>query len=357
MRPFSLQTLFCLGTLVPTSVFAQTVTLEPQSQNDLPGYNRSIKGDISPEFIKEQTLANVVPESLIQIGDGSGFFPKHAVIVDKSARSLGVWAHENGIWKRVIHFPADVGKQQGDKKNWGDFKTPEGIYFFTGKREGKDLDFGNYGSLAFTTNYPNLFDQREGKTGSGIWLHAVPDSVPLTRGSRGCVVIRNDNIREIAKYIAINKTPIVIKDTEKYLTLDEWQTHRQELLQWLEGWKAAWESRDLDKYMSFYAENDFRAMKMSWEKWRLFKSKIAGLAQFIEVKVVQPVIYSHKNDFIIKFVQNYKSGVLQDVGEKTLYLSRRSGQWKIVSEEWKPIPTGELSASSQLVTTGAVDHN
>ena len=44
--------------------------------------------------------ANLVPLSLIQMGDGS-YFSKHALLVDKKLRTLSLWENDKGIPKLV----------------------------------------------------------------------------------------------------------------------------------------------------------------------------------------------------------------------------------------------------------------
>jgi len=70
------------------------------------------------------------------------------------------------------------------------------------------LDPYKYGVHAFTTDYPNIFDLRKGKTGFGIWLHAIDESQTLERGSQGCVVVRNDTIKKLAQILRLEKHPL-----------------------------------------------------------------------------------------------------------------------------------------------------
>ncbi len=66
----------------------------------------------------------------------------------------------------------------------------------THKYQGPNLLYEESSSLAFNTTYSNyFFDQRNGQSGSGIWLHAVPDSVSLKKGSRDWNKIRLDFTR------------------------------------------------------------------------------------------------------------------------------------------------------------------
>ena len=101
--------------------------------------------------------------------------------------------------------------------------------------DGNKVDFAQYGARIFTLDYPNYFDRLEKKTGKGIWLHAIPDSTSLQRGSHGCVVVRNKTIEDLAKYIELQRTPIVVVDQVQYLTESQWTGQQRKIKQWLEN--------------------------------------------------------------------------------------------------------------------------
>src|SRR5690606_34992220 len=150
-----------------------------------------------------------LPADLLQIS-GTEAFSKYVLLVDKKERKLMVFERNGETIKKIDEVPADIGKKNGNKTKQDDAKTPEGIYFFQKKLTQPEIPFSLYGKMAFTTDYPNLFDRRAQKTGYGIWLHSIPDDVPLTRGSRGCVVIRNNVLEKISSYIKLRETPIII---------------------------------------------------------------------------------------------------------------------------------------------------
>jgi murein L,D-transpeptidase YafK len=285
------------------------------------------------------TKPTSLPAHLISVPTNDGYYGPYVFVVDKSARSLEIWQSvsdgKDGFqFIRSASHPADLGKNSGDKIAEGDHKTPEGIYFLLEKLEGPTLDFSLYGSRAYTTNYPNHFDIIDGKTGSGIWLHSVPDSVPLTRGSRGCVVVRNNIVTTFDPYIQLNRTPIIISDSiETRSPADAIEANRK-LVSWLDAWRAAWESKDLDSYMSFY-DDGFKSMGMSKSQWRTYKERLNRNYQTITVQISQPLALEHRGRAIVRFVQRYASDQVSDIGEKTLHLTNINGDWKILSETWR----------------------
>lgn len=163
-----------------------------------------------------------LPSALIALNEDNGFLSQYAFLVDKKTHTLSVWHIENGKVKAIAAFPADLGAKAGDKQRAGDLRTPEGIYFIQEALDGNKLDPDRYGEKIFTLDYPNTFDKLEKKTGNGIWLHAISDKKSLQRGSHGCVVVRNKTIEDLAKYIELKSTPLIVTEQVEYLSESEW---------------------------------------------------------------------------------------------------------------------------------------
>ncbi|NJL26344.1 MAG: L,D-transpeptidase family protein, partial [Calothrix sp. SM1_5_4] len=148
----------------------------------------------------------MLPSALLSLSSEHGVFSQYAFLVDKDARTVTVWQNAADKPKLIGAWPTDIGRRNGDKLVQGDHRTPEGVYFFQTAMDGRKVDFSQYGARIFTLDYPNYFDRLEKKGGNGIWFHAIPDSKSLLRGSRGCVVVRNKVIEELAKYIDLKRT-------------------------------------------------------------------------------------------------------------------------------------------------------
>ena len=277
----------------------------------------------------------LLPADLLQISNTEAF-SKYVFLVDKKERKLIVFERNAETLKKIDEVPADIGKNDGNKTKANDHKTPEGIYFFHSKLSQPQIPFSMYGKMAFTTNYPNLFDQRAHKTGSGIWLHSIPEETALTRGSRGCVVIRNNVLEKISNYIKLDETPIIIYDQIDYITKEEHSRRRQSMQQFLESWKASWESKDLDKYLAFYDPSFNAPGFKSFNAWKNHKTRIKDRREFIKVTLSQPFMLIHRGQLIVKTLQKYESNEHVDYGIKTIYAQKNGDQYKIIREEWLP---------------------
>lgn len=295
--------------------------------------------------------AGDIPSVLLRLGDGQ-HLSDTAIVVDKSRRLLTVWKAEGDRIAKQAEYPSDLGKFAGPKIKRGDKRTPEGVYFLLERLEGPGLNFREYGVRAFTTDYPNLFDRRAGKTGDGIWLHAIPDEVGLERGSRGCVVVRNEHILDLTQFVRLKQTPIVVLDQVDYIPQSEAQKTARGIEDFVETWRKSWESEDIDTYMSFYDES-FQSNRMNKDQWRRYKQGLNSRYEQILVSFSKPVAFEHKGQIILRALQRYKSDALEDFGEKTLYMTRTPQGLKIVAEEWIPMPATEallaLVGSSKTV--------
>lgn len=331
------------------SDFSDTIVSEEDAQAKPSEKQIESSKEDKPDPKAYRPPEGTVPQSLMLLGQGD-YFSEHAFLLDKANRTLMVWKQVDGMMKLVEAFPSDMGRKEGDKQVLGDLKTPEGIYFFQEMYQGPRLNYDEYGSRAFTTNYPNLFDRLDNKTGSGIWLHGIPDSKSLWRGSRGCVVVRDEIIKKVGQFISLEKTPIIVQDKVNYVKVHEHQKTLKEWITWLNRWKASWESKDIGKYITFYSE-DFETMSMNRDQWRTYKKNLNRRYEYIRVKIQEPTVYIHDNEAIVRFVQVYESDKINDFGEKVLHLKKgKDGKFAIISEDWTAV-SGELLAQKQKVIT------
>ncbi len=265
----------------------------------------------------------------------------NALLADKSKRQLSLFDSASLLkGSAKEQFSIDIGKNTGDKKKRDDRRTPEGMYILLERKTPPEIPFVTYGSLAFTTNYPNYFDKVDNKTGSGIWLHAVPDKVPLTRGSKGCVVLRNDDIKKLEPSIILNKTFLIIDSQIQWVSSDDHAKEKQLALDWLEQWRAKWEKQDIDAYIENYSV-EFAAPGFNRKSWFEHKKKLKDRYTYVKVATSEPNVFQMKKQYIIQFVQNYESDGHKDMGIKTLYLLKEGNSLRIKREEW-----AELSATA-----------
>lgn len=104
-----------------------------------------------------------------------------------------------------------------------------------------------------------------------------------------------------------------------------------ELLTFVEKWRKAWESKDLQTYMSCYSPT-FVSGKLDKEAWRRKKSYLNRKYSFISVSIRNIIVEWTKDGANVSFHQNYMSDQYQSSGTKVLQLLHRNNSWLINRE-------------------------
>lgn len=267
----------------------------------------------------------LVPASLLNWPLGRS---DYAVIVDKSVQKIYVY-HWKNLFKPVKVYACSTGENNGPKTRRNDKKTPEGIYFFTHAYVKRDLA-PIYGVRAFPIDYPNPMDERRGKDGYGIWFHGT--NKPLKPfDTNGCIVLEDRDIDELAAYIQLNNTPVIISAKVEMVSPDQLETEKRQLLGVIERWKDAWEGEEIDQYMSLYSPG-FNSDGKDWEQWKQYKALLANKYTSISVEIDNLQLLRNSGTVLAKFDQHYSTEGLESKGEKRLYLQQNSSEWKIVGE-------------------------
>jgi len=273
-------------------------------------------------------------------------FGHHVILVEKSTQTLYLFKNQDQVPELVKTYKIATGKSTGDKKYRGDYKTPEGVYrlqkFLSDTElQAKYGDEGKiYGAGAFTTNYPNIIDLRAGKTGGGIWLHSTDDDSRVSKGldSRGCVVVVDSDLKDISRYIELNKTPIIIVQDMYLLPKKTWLENRNNILGMIEEWRKAWAEESFDQYISMYDNKDFRNSKGGYNAFKNYKRAVFNNPGTPSVEFRNISVFVHENYAVVKLEQDYISTTIKDIGQKTLYLKKDGNySWKIISETWEKI--------------------
>ncbi len=282
-------------------------------------------------------------------------FSHHVILVEKATHKLHLFENKNSTPKLIKTFSTATGKFKGDKTVTGDHKTPEGIYTiydFLSKEEllrrhGKYAEI--YGSGAFPMDYPNFIDVKEGKGGGGIWLHSTDDDNRISKGldSRGCVVVQNQDLKDISQFIELNHTPIIVVQDIFYLSKTTWERNRKDLSEAVQKWAIAWQNKDFSNYISAYDPTKFYDRKHgNYENYKTYKKAVFSRADQPQIKLDFISIFSNEEYAVVHLQQDYRSVVINDIGKKTLYLKKdRNYDWKIVGEVWSRVDGNALAFS------------
>ncbi len=311
-----------------------------------------------------QALANnlsaaqkfVYPAALIQLDDN---FTHHIIVAEKATHRVHLFKNQSGLPEYVKSYTAATGKRRGNKLEKGDLKTPEGIYLVTEFLSARQLsekykdEAKIYGAGAFVLNYPNPMDESAGKTGGGIWLHSTDDNSRINKGldSRGCVVIVDEDLKDISQYIELNKTKFIIVENLTFLTKETWNRTKELLNQTIESWRVSWVQENLDQYILTYSPEHFRDNSVgNYYAFRDYKKRVFSAPGAPQIQLRNLSILISDEYAVVHFIQDYVSTTINDSGRKYLFLKKDNNyEWKIVSEKWqKYLPSDSAKEGEQV---------
>ncbi|ENV8235791.1 murein L,D-transpeptidase family protein [Campylobacter jejuni] len=278
---------------------------------------------------------------LSEIGDKNislGYYDNNVAIVltNKTDKILRVYSYEDGKIRKDFEQKEIITGLMGDKKIEGDLKTPVGFYEL-----GRKFNPGDpyYGPFAFATTYPNLLDKVQGKTGGGIWIHGYPlDGSRLDEfKTRGCIALFNNNLEKFAQVVQDKKVFVITEEKEKIRAKKD---QIASLLADLFTWKLAWTNSDINTYLSFYDEQEFKRFdKMKFEQFASMKKSIFSRKEDKKIKFSDINISPYPNlenetIYRISFYEDYYTKNYQFRGDKILYVKIGSkGKMKILAEQ------------------------
>ena len=202
---------------------------------------------------------------------------RYVMICQKNLKDIILYDTKNK--QELFSSNVFVGKENGDKQIEGDMKTPLGAYKLTNRLTKLDPF---YGPLALTTNYPNIYDKSQGKTGSGIWIHGLPEKQARDDYTKGCIALDNTKIKKLDNSINIDNSVLVISE-QKLNSVSK--NDISLVLSNIFSWRDAWKESKLDKYLSFYDKefkksNGDNLEKFTKHKTRVFQKKESKTIKF-----------------------------------------------------------------------------
>lgn len=273
---------------------------------------------------------DALPAQVLQLAPSQS----HALLVDTSRSRLFVYRNDRGRPRYVTDFYISLGKNGVEKQREGDQKTPIGVYTIVGQKD-RLPDF--YGPGAYPISYPNDWDKLHKRNGHGIWLHGTP-SETYSRApfaTDGCVVLTNEDLRTLSRYVEVSRTPVVIGHGVEWRDPQRWESERGEFMKAFQQWRADWESRDTDRYLAHYSGR-FREGDRGFEAWKARKRKVNAAKQWVKVRVNDLSLFSYPGAgepmMLVEFEQDYRSSNLSNRSHKRQYWIREGSRWRILHE-------------------------
>ena len=277
-----------------------------------------------------------IPDSIVSLSSG------YIIVVDKKYQKIYVF-HKDETFSKVFETSCSTGKNSGSKRVAGDAKTPNGIFFTTrilhnpGPPE-------IYGSMAFPLDYPTLSDKRAGRDGNNIWIHGTTKPL-LPKHSSGCVVLHDSDLKRLANFIYLNRTPVIISESIKWVPQNHVLPSKNELEKILISWNKAFTEKDIKKIDSLYMQGSEIKGKRREELY----NKIKQLRFINNHFVLQPrdiSILQEDNNAVIIFDQIFavNDNNFQGFYNK-LILEKANNKWYVVDDATPPRITGRNLAA------------
>lgn len=103
----------------------------------------------------------------------------------------------------------------------------------------------------------------------------------------------------------------------------------------VESWRQAWSSQDVDRYLSFYDQNEFVPKNgMSYRAWEKSRYRNVRNPKYIKLYLDDMQLSELANGEVrADFEQRYESDRFNDSIHKYLVWKKDGGDWKIIREE------------------------
>jgi len=279
--------------------------------------------------LRERPPAGAIPTQFLALSARN----KNAIAVDASRSRLYLFENRPTGLTLVADYYVSIGKSGLEKNAEGDSRTPLGIYFITSNLDPKTLkDF--YGSGALPISYPNVLDNKRGKTGSGIWLHGTPPGqfsrAPLA--TDGCIVLANPDLNRVIRTVEIGTTPVVISQRLQWVEPSRVRSDGKPFEDVLTAWQNAKSSGNMNQVLSFYSP-DFNSHGKTLREWmptlRSELDKVRGRA--IELKDLSLLHWTDSADTMVVTFGEVTDGT-RNGPTKRQYWTRLGNHWKIFFE-------------------------
>jgi len=264
---------------------------------------------------------------------------EYALICEKESNLLHLFKFNEDRFVLAKSYPCIIGANGEDKKKEGDFATPKGIYF-TLRYAPRSAMPEIYGEGAFVLNYPNFLDRKDSRAGAGIWIHGHVAGKVIGKedllNTKGGIAVSNEHIKELRGLLKASGTPVAIVDRVAFVKESSRKESVQEIRNFMDAWRQAWESGNTEKYLSYYSKDFINSDGMNFDAFKRHKERINRGKKFIQVKVDQmAIVFPQEREgrvAVVRFIQQYRSDNFEDDSKKLFYLKKGQKGWTISGE-------------------------
>jgi murein L,D-transpeptidase YafK len=246
------------------------------------------------------------------------------------------WTKDAGSGEQTAHLLAER------VRSWASDWQKKNDRFFDYFQPEKFAQTEGVSFAAFKNNKLGIFARQP-------WIHVMVDSVRVIQGPDYWVTTFEQYYRTQDLISAVGKRFYWQKDKDgawrivggeyteaspgleaRYLS-----TKRAEMDRLLKAWLEAWLAADVDKYISFYADDATNGKQHNAKAMRDYKAALWASKTPTRIAADKVEVAMHQKGFKVSFVQTYEDSAGQsDKGHKTLVLAPKGDSWVILSETW-----------------------
>ncbi len=230
-----------------------------------------------------------------------------------------------------------VGQNGVGKERAWDRRTPLGIYFINDRLDTSRMH-EKYGPLALPLDYPNVWDRVSERSGDGIWIHGVTPGSGRRPAldTDGCIALPNAELLELAAYVELYSTPVVITRRIKRIDPKSRDGLRAELRAQLDAWAASFRDGNWQTYLALYA-SEFEYRGLNREQWSAYRVQSSATRPLRDYRIDDIALLADPEAeglFLSRFRQTIESEQGSIVTTKRLYWRRaEDGMFRIVAED------------------------
>ena len=107
---------------------------------------------------------------------------------------------------------------------------------------------------------------------------------------------------------------------------------KKNILSIINNWKNAWESKNMENYLASYSSNFNYPNNMNRTQWEKYRANRIVPKKIINISLSDIKIKFKKEKIKSTFIQNYKSGKLNQISNKSLTFIEENGEWLSLEE-------------------------
>jgi len=213
------------------------------------------------------------------------------LIAETDTATLYRYRYDGSRLLAVDQQPMSIGQNGVGKHVAGDRRTPLGVYFILEELDTTRLH-EKYGPVAFPLDYPNVWDLRNHRSGSGIWIHGIAPTSGARpkRDTDGCIALHNEELLQLKTYLVPGQTPVIVVRSIVRADTGDLARMREQLTSALDQWTSSYRDGDWFQFQELYAQ-DFSYRGMNRSEWLDFRVQSASQRLLTEFLVEDVMLF------------------------------------------------------------------